>query len=119
MARITSSPPLTRYRATVVPIFPTPIIAVVIVSSFLDDFADTARALAHARFHLWCQTASPRSYCASPSCFMKSWLSQNSHSWSMVPPVSGAKADRMNADLEVGGIHKQRLQGLRSPLTAF
>src|SRR4051794_29025099 len=31
-------------------------IAVVIVSSFLDDFTDTARALAHARFHVWRQT---------------------------------------------------------------
>src|SRR6266566_383117 len=54
-------------------------IAVVIVSSFLDDFTDTARALAHARFHLWRQTASSRSYCASPSCFMNSLLSQNGH----------------------------------------
>jgi hypothetical protein len=31
-------------------------------------------------------TPTVRSYFASPSCFMNSWLSQKSHSWSIVPP---------------------------------
>src|ERR1700756_487520 len=49
--------------------------------------------------------ASSRSYFASPSCFMKSWLSQNSHSWSIVPPFQWPiVAMPRRKDLPVGGM---------------
>lgn len=34
-----------------------------------------------------------RNYFASPSCFMKSWLSQKSHSWSIAPPFQWSSFD--------------------------